>query len=84
MAEMFRLPNGGFIVDTPGIRTFEPIVAKDELDSHYIEFSPFLGKCKFKGCTHRHEPKCMIKDAVITKKISQQRYKSYCSLYDSL
>ena len=84
MAEMFRIPNGGFIVDTPGIRSFKPTVKKDELDSHFVEFSPFLGKCRFKGCTHRHEPKCIIKDAVVSKIISQQRYKSYCNLYDSL
>ena len=84
MAEMYRLPNGGFIVDTPGIRSFEPNVTKNELDSHFVEFTRFLGKCRFKGCTHRHEPKCVIKDAVTSKIISQQRYKSYCSLYDSL
>ena len=84
MAEMFNIPNGGFIIDTPGIRTFEPIVSKQELDLHFVEFLPLLGECRFKGCTHRHEPMCIIKEAVISKKISPQRYKSYCSLYDSL
>ena len=84
MAEMFRLPKGGFIVDTPGIRTLEPIVNKQELDLHFAEFSPFLGQCKFKGCTHRHEPMCKIKEVVITKEITEQRYKSYCNIFDSL
>ena len=84
MAEMFRLPQGGFIVDTPGIRALEPLVSPEELDSHFVEFTPFLGQCKFKGCTHRHEPQCLIKEAVTSEKITEQRYKSYCSLFDSL
>jgi len=84
MAEMFRIPIGGFIVDTPGIRELEPLVTPNELDSHYVEFVPYLGQCKFKGCTHIHEPLCLITDAVASKKITEQRYKSYCTLFESL
>ena len=84
IAEMFRLPQGGFIVDTPGIRSLEPLVTQEELDSHFADFTPFLGQCKFKGCTHRHEPQCLIKEAVAAEKITEQRYKSYCSIFDSL
>ena len=84
MAEMFRLPHGGYIIDTPGIRSFQPNVTRNELDSHFVDFSPYLGECKFKSCTHPHEPLCKIKEAVTKKKITPQRYKSYCSLFDSL
>ena len=84
MAEMFRIPIGGFIVDTPGIRELEPLVTPNELDSHFVEFVPYLGHCKFKGCTHIHEPQCLIKDAVTSNKITEQRYKSYCMLFESL
>jgi len=84
LAEMFRIPIGGFIVDTPGIRELEPLVTPNELDSHFVEFVPYLGQCKFKGCTHIHEPQCLIKDAVASKKITKQRYKSYCTLFESL
>ena len=84
MAEMFRIPIGGFIVDTPGIRELEPLVTPNELDSHFVEFVPYLGHCKFKGCTHIHEPQCLIKDAVASKTITEQRYKSYCTLFESL
>ncbi len=84
LAEMFRIPIGGFIVDTPGIRELEPLVTPNELDSHFVEFVPYLGQCKFKGCTHIHEPQCLIKDAVSSKKITEQRYKSYCILFESL
>ena len=84
MAKMFRIPIGGFIVDTPGIRELEPLVTPNELDSHFVEFVPYLGLCKFKGCTHIHEPQCLIKDAVASNKITEQRYKSYCTLLESL
>ena len=84
MAEMFRIPIGGFIVDTPGIRELEPLVTPNELDSHFVEFVPYLGLCKFKSCTHIHEPQCLIKDAVASKIITEQRYKSYCTLFESL
>jgi len=84
MTEMFRLPVGGFIVDTPGIRELEPLVTPEDLDSHFVEFIPYLGQCRFKGCAHLHEPQCAIKEAVASKKISEQRYKSYCTLYKSL
>ena len=84
MTEMFRLPVGGFIVDTPGIRALEPLVTPEDLDSHFVEFIPYLGQCKFKGCAHLYEPQCAIKEAVASKIISEQRYKSYFSLYKSL
>ena len=84
MAEMFRLPIGGFIVDTPGIRELEPLVTSEELDTHFVEFNPYLGKCRFKGCTHLHEPQCNIKDALAAGNITEQRYKSYCAIFESL
>ena len=84
MAEMYRLPSGGFIVDTPGIREFQPNVAPDKLDTHFVEFMPYLGECRFKGCTHRHEPQCAIKEAYVSEKISEKRYKSYLAIYESL
>ncbi len=84
MAEMYRLPSGGFIVDSPGIREFQPTVSPDTLDKHFIEFVPYLGKCRFKGCTHRHEPQCAIKEAYASENITEKRYKSYLSIYNSL
>ena len=84
MAEMYRLPSGGFIVDTPGIREFQPTVSPDELDKHFVEFLPYLGKCRFKGCTHLHEPQCAIKEAYAAKKITEKRYNSYLAIFKSL
>ena len=71
-------------MDTPGIRELEPLVRLEDLDSHFVEFIPYLGQCRFKGCAHLHEPQCAIKEAVASKNISEQRYKSYCTLYKSL
>ena len=84
MAEMYKLPSGGFIVDTPGIREFQPTVAPEDLDKHFAEFVPYLGECRFKGCTHCHEPQCAIKEAYASEKIAEKRYKSYLSIYESL
>ncbi len=84
MSEMYKLPSGGVIVDTPGIREFQPTLAPDELDTHFVEFAPYLGGCRFKGCTHRHEPQCAIKEAYAAEKITDGRYKSYIAIYESL
>lgn len=84
MTQMFRLPAGGFIVDTPGIRELQPIVLPEELDSYFVEFLPYFGQCRFKGCTHRHEPQCAIIEAVASENIAEKRYNSYCALYESL
>ena len=65
-------------------REFAPLVKLEELDKHFVDFMPFLGKCRFKGCSHRHEPQCIIKEAVTDNKITEKRYFSYCSIYDSL
>lgn len=84
LAEMHPLPGGGYLVDTPGIRTLEPHgVSSAELDSFFVEFEPYLGKCRFKSCSHRHEPECCIKEAVTEGKIHPLRYRSYCDLWES-
>lgn len=80
---LYSLNGGGYVADTPGIRGFglwdiEPA----EIDYHFIEFRDLLGQCKFSDCTHHHEPKCAIKEAVETKQIAQSRYKSFLTLYE--
>ena len=84
MAEMYQHPLGGYVIDTPGIREFSPVIKSEELDKHFIDFVPFLGQCKFKGCSHRHEPECMVKKALYSEKITEKRYNSYCNIYGSL
>lgn len=84
IAEMFPLPEGGYLVDTPGVRELALPFSREELDQYFVEFAPFLGRCHFKSCLHLNEPRCLIKEAVDSKTISPQRYHSYCSILQSL
>jgi len=80
-AEMFDLPGGGTIIDTPGIRELGVFEIEDELLSHYFpEMRAELQNCKFNNCMHTNEPGCAIKKAVDENRISLIRYESYLSI----
>jgi len=80
-AEMLALSFGGYIIDTPGIKEFGMIDLEKEEVSHYFpEMLPLLPHCNFHNCTHIHEPECAVKEAVAKNKISNSRYKNYCSI----
>ena len=81
-AQLIHLPEGGFIVDTPGMREVGMWeINPDGLDVCFPDFRPFLGDCKFSTCTHLHEPGCAVKTAVDAGKLSAARYESYRDLY---
>jgi ribosome biogenesis GTPase len=85
MAQMFRLPKGGYLVDTPGIRELEPLgVARKTLDQHFVEFAPLRTQCHFASCSHRHEPDCAVQQGVAEGAISAVRYRSYVAFWESL
>jgi len=85
MAEMFRLPEGGYLVDTPGIRELEPLgVTRTTLDQHFVEFAPLRMQCRFASCSHRHEPDCAVQQGVADGEISEVRYRSYVAFWESL
>lgn len=80
-AEMYELPNGGSIIDTPGIRELGVVDIEDEKLSHYFpEMRNELKNCKFNNCIHVNEPGCAVKKAVDENKISLIRYESYLSI----
>ena len=80
-AEMFPLPDGGFLVDTPGIKGFGIIdIEKDELALYFPEMKDLLSNCKFYNCKHLNEPGCAVKEAVEEGQIADWRYQSYLSL----
>lgn len=82
-AEMFPLTGGGFIIDTPGLRSFGIIDLKKEEISHYFpEIFAKAGECRFYNCTHTHEPGCAVREAVETDEISESRYVSYLSMLE--
>ena len=70
---------GGFVADTPGIRTLGLFEIDDEqgLDIYFPEMRPYIPECKFAACTHQHEPGCAVKRAVDLGHISGLRYDSY-------
>jgi len=80
-AEMFELPFGGYIIDTPGIKGFGVVdFEKNEITDYFPEFFKIKGNCKFNNCVHLNEPKCAIKDAVENGEIAASRYKSYLQI----
>ena len=84
-ATLFRLDCGGFIVDTPGIRSFDlSTVGRFELEEHFTEFVEHVARCKFPDCTHTHEDRCAIKNAVESGLIHPDRYESYRRVFEEL
>lgn len=84
-AEMFDLPFGGKIIDTPGMREFGLVdISKQELSHYFPEIRERLNDCQFNNCLHVNEPGCAIKEAVINGKIKEDRYVSYINIFDSI
>ncbi|MDA0913159.1 MAG: ribosome small subunit-dependent GTPase A [Flavobacteriales bacterium] len=83
-AEMFHLPNGGFIIDTPGIKGFGIVeLNRDSLHHYFPEFFERLPACKFHNCLHRSEPNCAVRAAVESGEIALERYENYLDLYEN-
>lgn len=84
-AQLFHLPEGGNIIDSPGIREFGlGHVTPQALTEGFIEFQPYLGHCKFRDCMHLHEPDCAIQAAVEAGTISSRRFDSYHQIRESI
>ena len=84
-AEIFDLPGGGRIIDTPGVKEFGLIdISKDELSHYFPEMRPLLNSCKFNNCRHENEPGCAVIEAVEHHVISNDRYLSYRAILDSI
>ncbi len=80
-AEMFKLPFGGYIIDTPGIKGFGVVdFEEEEIGDFFPEIFALKQQCKFNNCIHTNEPKCAVKKAVESNKIASSRYKSYLQL----
>lgn len=80
-SEMLLLPEGGYLIDTPGIKGFGTLEMEASEVSHYFpEIFKFSANCRFHNCTHRHEPGCAVFDALENHYISESRYKSYLSI----
>lgn len=82
-SQMYDLPEGGYLIDTPGIKGFGTFDMEEEEISHYFpEIFHEAGNCRFSDCTHREEPGCMVLDAVAKGRIALSRYASYLSMLE--
>lgn len=82
-SEMLPLPGGGYIIDTPGIKGFGTFdMEPEELTSYFKEIFRFSKDCRFRNCTHTHEPGCAVLKAVEDHYIAASRYQSYLSMLE--
>lgn len=85
-SEIFKIDNmpNTFIMDTPGFTSIELMdgIESESVRAYYREFFEYEGGCKFDGCSHTHEPGCLVKQAVENGEISRIRYENYKSLYE--
>ena len=80
-SEMFRLPEGGWAIDTPGIKGFGTFdMEPQEICGYFREIFHFSKDCHFGNCTHTHEPGCAVLQALENHYIAQSRYNSYVSM----
>ena len=84
-AVLYRLPAGGNLIDSPGVRDFG-LTGLDfaSLEQGFPEFKPWLGECRFNNCTHQHEPGCAIKQAARQNQLPAGRFARYQQLLGSL
>lgn len=84
-AEMFDLPEGSSIIDTPGMREFGLVdIEKQEVSHYFPEMRERLNDCQFNNCLHINEPGCAIKEAVVNGAIHEDRYVSYVNILGSI
>jgi ribosome biogenesis GTPase len=84
-AQLFHLPTGGTLIDSPGIREFGLWhMSRKEIEAGFREFRPFLGSCKFRDCIHEQEPQCALLEAAECGKITPGRLANYRHMVASL
>lgn len=82
-SEMIELAEGGYLIDTPGIKGFGTFdIEREELTSYFKEIFKFSKDCRFNNCTHTHEPGCAVIQAVENHYISASRYQSYLNMLE--
>lgn len=82
-SEMFQLPGGGYLIDTPGIKGFGTIdFDRNEVAHFFPEIFRCSADCRYGDCTHTHEPSCAVCEALERNLIAQSRYASYLSILE--
>lgn len=84
-ARLYHLPQGGDLIDSPGIREFGLWhVPPEQVVAGFPEFQPLLGQCRFRDCQHRQEPGCALQQAIASGQVLARRLESYHTILDSL
>lgn len=88
-ATLYKLPSGGYLIDSPGVRDYAlGDISERELSEGYIEFASYSKQykkqCKFNNCTHNHEPSCAIRNAIDINLINNERYLRYINALQQL
>ncbi|CAM3438295.1 MULTISPECIES: ribosome small subunit-dependent GTPase A [Paenibacillus] len=83
--ELIELDNGGYVADTPGFSQLDFLeLGVEELSSCFREFAPHAAECKFRGCSHLHEPGCRVIQAVEDGTIQAGRYEHYVEFFTEM
>lgn len=86
--ELFPLGENTYVADTPGFSSFDTdqmeLILKENLQYAFPDFGSFIGKCRFDDCSHRKEPDCAVRSAVVAGAIEASRYESYLKLYEKV
>lgn len=84
--QLYELGKGTYVADTPGFASFEiemmKVISKEQLQYDFIDFAPYIGKCRFNDCAHLKEPGCAVTEALEQGHIVPSRYRSYQRLYE--
>lgn len=84
-ARLFHFPDGGDLIDSPGIREFALWhIEQEQVINGFREFGPFQGHCRFRDCKHENEPGCALRQAVEDGEISESRFNSFLRILQSL
>lgn len=78
--ELFLLPSGGMVIDTPGMREFGMWDNDTGIDRTFTDIEELAAQCKFRNCTHTNEPGCAIQKALTTGELETDRWQSYQKL----
>lgn len=78
--ELIILPNGGLIIDNPGMRSLALCADEKEIDESFEDIAALVTQCKFKDCQHRTEPGCAIREALDNGSLDRERYRNYLKL----
>jgi ribosome biogenesis GTPase len=84
-SRLYHLPNSGHLIDTPGVRGFNPVLDnKMPVSAGFREINQMSNRCRFANCRHINEPKCAVVDAVSQNDIANSRYQNYLRLVEKL